>query len=281
MTGAKGMLGMDLCKVLQSQGAEVCITNSAEMDVRLPQIVRQVFSEFSPELVFHLAALTDVDKCQQSQTETYRTNTVGTQNVALACQADDIPLVYLSTISVFDGTKAEPYTEFDSPNPLSWYSRSKYEGEKIVQQLLRRFYIVRAGWMFGGGVVDKKFVAKMIELAQTRPELKVVNDKFGSPTYTYDLSQALLKLTQTNWYGIYHLVNTGHPCSRYEMAQKIMGWIKSPVARLIPVSSDEFPLPAPRPRMEAAQNLHAELLGLDLMRPWEAALQEYVTGLAA
>jgi len=177
---------------------------------------------------------------------------------------------------VFDGAKSEPYTEFDTPNPQSWYSRSKYEGEKIVQQVLRRCYIVRAGWMFGGGHEDKKFVAKMLELAASRNELKVVNDKFGSPTYTLDISQAMIMLCRTEWYGVYHLVNTGVPCSRFEFAEHILDYAGITTRKLLPVSSAAFPLPAPRPRMEAARNLHAELLGLNLMRPWQEALREYI-----
>jgi dTDP-4-dehydrorhamnose reductase len=277
VTGAKGMLGTALCEELSAQGNEVCATDIQEMDVREPKHVREVFSAFAPDLVFHLAALTDVDDCERGPDEAYRTNTVGTQNIALACQAADIPMVYISTISVFDGLKAEPYTEFDYPNPQSWYSRAKYEGEKLVESLLRRYYIARAGWMFGGGHQDKKFVGKIIELAQTRSELRVVDDKFGSPTYTLDFSRAIMRLSQTGWYGRYHFVNTGQPCSRYEFAQAILEAAGITTCRLIPVSSAHFPLPAPRPRMEAGRNLHAELLGLHLMRPWPEALREYVS----
>jgi len=197
--------------------------------------------------------------------------------VALACQQANVPLVYISTLSVFDGTKCELYTEFDTPNPQSWYSRSKYEGEKIVEHLLQRYYIVRAGWMFGGGHEDKKFVAKIIELAGQRPELKIVNDKFGSPTYTHDLARALIRLTQTGWFGVYHSVNTGEPCSRYEFAQKVLEYAQVTSCQLLPVNSAEFPLPAHRPRMEAGRNLHSELLGLELMRPWPIALREYIS----
>ncbi len=279
VTGANGMLGVDLCRELAGCGHEVRATGIQEMDVRLPQQVRQVFQDFGPELVFHLAALTDVDGCERQPEAAYHTNTLGAQNVALACQAGDLPLVYLSTLAVFDGTKSEPYVEFDSPAPQSAYGRSKYEGEKIVQQLLRRYFIVRGGWMFGGGREDKKFVGKVVQLARERAELKVVDDKFGSPTYTRDISRAALQLAQTGWYGVYHLVNTGPPCSRYEVAQHILEYAGLTHCRLIPVSSAEFPLPAPRPRMEAGRNLHAELLGLDVMRPWEAALREYLSGL--
>ncbi|SRR6266540_6978359 len=277
VTGSKGMLGTDLCQEWQAQGYEIFSTDIQEMDVRDSQDVQKTFADFKPELVLHLAALTDVDGCEREPKQAYRTNTIGTQNVALACQQANVPLVYISTVSVFDGTKSEPYIEFDTPNPQSWYSRSKYEGEKIVEHLLQRYYIVRAGWMFGGGSEDKKFVAKIIELAHQRPELKIVNDKFGSPTYTRDLAHALIQLTKTGLFGVYHGVNTGEPCSRYEFAQKILEYAQITTCRLLPVSSAEFPLPAPRPRMEAALNLHSELLGLELMRPWQAALSEYIS----
>ena len=277
ITGAKGMLGTDLCQEWQTQGYEICATDIQVMDVRQPGQVQKTFADFKPELVLHLAALTDVDGCEREPGQAYRTNTIGTQNIALACQTANVPLAYISTLSVFDGTKCEPYTEFDTPNPQSWYSRAKYEGEKIVERLLQRYYIVRAGWMFGGGREDKKFVAKIVELAQTRAELKIVDDKFGSPTYTRDLSRALIKLESTGWYGLYHSVNTGAPCSRYEFAQKILEYAGITTCRLVPISSSEFPLPAPRPRMEAGRNLHAELLGLKLMRPWEDALREYIS----
>ena len=277
ITGAKGMLGTDLCQEWQARGYEMYATDIQEMDVRDSLQVQKTFADFKPELVLHLAALTDVDACEREPEQAYRTNTIGTQNVALACQQANVPLVYISTLSVFDGTKCELYTEFDTPNPQSWYSRSKYEGEKIVEHLLQRYYIVRAGWMFGGGHEDKKFVAKIIELAGQRPELKIVNDKFGSPTYTHDLARALIRLTQTGWFGVYHSVNTGEPCSRYEFAQKVLEYAQVTSCQLLPVNSAEFPLPAHRPRMEAGRNLHSELLGLELMRPWPIALREYIS----
>ena len=271
------MLGTDLCRELEAQGYQVCATDIQEMDVRDPDQVRQTFNNFVPDLAMHLAALTDVDGCEREPNEAFRTNTIGTQNVALACQATNIPMVCISTVSVFDGRKCEPYTEFDTPNPQSWYSRSKYQGEEIIERLLLHYYIVRAGWMFGGGREDKKFVAKIIELAQTRSELKVVVDKLGSPTYTRDFSRAVIQISQSGWYGVYHAVNTGEPCSRHQFAQKILEYAGNTTCRLIPVSSAQFPLPAPRPRMEAARNLHFELMGLSLMRPWEEALREYIT----
>lgn len=277
VTGADGMLGVDLCARLKEQRHTVLATDRHEMDVRQIHIVRRAFRSGVPDIVFHLAALTDVDDCEREPDKAYRTNIIGTQNIALACQQANIPMVYVSTIGVFDGDKNEAYTEFDEPNPQNVYGHSKYEGEKIVQHLLRRYYIVRAGWMFGGGRKDKKFVAKIMELATTQSELKVVNDKFGSPTYTVDFSRAVVRLAQTGYFGLYHLVNTGPPCSRFEFARHILEYAGF-ANKLTAVASGFFPQLAPRPRMEAARNLHAELMGLDLMRPWKSALREYIEG---
>jgi len=278
ITGAGGMLGTALCAELEKQEHTVFATDVQEMDVRWQHVIRREIRECAPDVIFHLAALTDVDACEREPEEAFRTNTIGTQNVALACQAADIPMVYVSTIGVFDGSKNEAYNEFDEPNPQNVYSRSKYEGEKIVRRLLHHYYIVRAGWMFGGGHEDKKFVAKILELAINQDELQIVDDKFGSPTYTEDFAQAVIYLARTGWYGLYHLVNTGTPCSRFEFAQCVLEYAGITTCNLLPVSSAHFPLPARRPRMEAARNLHSDLMGLTLMRPWKKALREYIKG---
>jgi dTDP-4-dehydrorhamnose reductase len=276
VTGAKGMMGTDLCRILCEKGYDVTITDIAEMDVRDRALVRRTLSAVKPEVVFHLAALTDVDACERHPDEALRTNTIGTHNVALACLEVDATLVYISTISIFGGARCEPYTEFDAPNPESWYARSKYQGELIVEKLLTKYYIARAGWMFGGGPEDKKFVAKIIELARQRDALTIVDDKFGSPTYTYDISSGIEQLVQTGLYGTYHMVNTGGYCNRYEFAQKILEYAGITTCALKPVSSAQFPLPAPRPRMEAARNYMAELHGYNWMRPWQDALRAYI-----
>ncbi len=281
VTGAGGMLGLDLCRQLAEDGHTVLAATRARLDVRDWEQVQRVFAEFQPERVYHLAGLTDVDRCEREPEAALHTNALGTQHVALACQAAGAPLVYVSTIAVFDGHKAEAYTEFDAPNPQSWYARSKYQGEAAVREHAPQHFIVRAGWMFGGGSEDKKFVARILHLAQTQRSLPVVDDKFGSPTYTRDLARALSQLSETGLYGLYHLVNTGAPASRFEIAQHILREAGITGCELIPVSSAEFPLPAPRPRMEAGRNLRAELLGWDWMRPWPSALAEYVRELTA
>lgn len=276
VTGAKGMMGTDLCRILDAKGYDFLATDIEEMDIRDREWVQDTLERFQPDVVFHLAALTEVDECERDPDGSFLTNTLGTQNVALACREVDATLVYISTNSVFDGTKCEPYTEFDTPNPQSWYSRSKYQGELIVEKLMQKYYIARAGWMFGGGPEDKKFVAKIIDLARERKKLAVVDDKFGSPTYTHDISGAVERLVHTGLYGTYNTVNTGGPCSRFEFAGKILEYAGVTDCELEPVSSARFPLPAPRPRMEAARNYNLELRGYDWMRPWQDALRAYI-----
>lgn len=279
VTGAKGMMGTDLCKTLDLEYGkqhEFLATDIEDMDVRNLNQVATVVGKYQPDLIFHLAALTNVDQCEREPDAAYYTNTVGTQNVALVCQQHNIPMLYMSTLSVFDGTSPIPYTEFDRPNPQSHYSNSKYQGELIVRSLLSRYYITRAGWVFGGGKEDKKFVAKIIELANQRSEIKAVDDKFGSPVYTVDISRGILDLVSTNQYGIYNRLNTGLPASRYEIAKAIVEYAKIADCKVIPVSSAEFPLPAARPRMEAGRNLAGDLIGLPEMRHWRDALREYI-----
>jgi len=275
VTGARGMLGGDLCRVFESEH-DVVATDVEELDVRDHTLVFQTLAQEKPDIVLHLAGITDVDGCEKNPDLAYSVNALGTKNVALACQESHTLMVYVSTLSVFDGTKCEPYTEFDRPNPQSHYSRSKYMGELMVKDLLGQYYVVRAGWLFGGGRQDKKFVGRIIELARTRSELMVVNDKFGSPSYTKDLASAILRLIETDQYGTYHMVNTGAGCNRFQIAQKILEYAKIDTCRLIPCSSAHFPLPAPRPRMEASYNYSLELMGLQLMRPWQEALREYI-----
>jgi dTDP-4-dehydrorhamnose reductase len=269
------MLGRALVPIFHKR-YEVFPTDLEECDVRNKDLVMEEICGCKPRFVLHLAAMTDVDGCEKDPDEAFRTNTLGTRNVALACQRCNAVMVYINTGSVYNGSKPTPYIEFDTPDPMSIYARSKYQGELIVRDLLSEFYIFYAGWMFGGGSEDKKFVAKIMDLAGSRSELGIVDDKFGSPTYTVDLSTAIFDFIESGLYGKYHCVNVGC-ASRFEVAEEILRISGITDCSLTPVSSAEFPLPAPRPRMEAMRNYHFELLGLDPTRPWREALEDYIT----
>lgn len=278
VTGVGGMVGSYVPEVFKDYDLVLTdqIDGYAPLDVRDPLAVSKAVGEVRPDLVLHLAAATDVDRCEQEQEWAYHTNALGTQNVALACQSHDVPLIYISTAGVFWGDNAEPYTEFDVPRPANIYGHSKLAGEHIVASLLRRYYIVRSGWMVGGCERDKKFVGKIVRMIwDGNTRLKVVDDKLGSPTYAKDLLRAIRALIPTGFYGLYHVANKGC-CSRYEVALAIRDVLQRPDVEVEPVSSAYFPLPAPRARSEALRNLKLELLGLDGMRPWKDALREYL-----
>ncbi len=278
VTGAGGMVGSYAKEIFVDY--DLVLTDVTDglprLDVREPAEVRAAVADVKPDVILHLAAATDVDRCEQDPDWAYHNNAIGTQNVALACQPANTPLVYVSTAGVFAGDKPEPYIEFDVPRPANVYGVSKLAGEQIVSSLLRQYYIVRAGWMIGGGARDKKFVGKIARLIiEGAGPVRAVDDKWGSPTYAKDLLAGIHRLMQTGHYGLYHLVNTGC-CTRYDVALKVREILRRPDVPIVPVSSAHFPLPAPRARSEAMRNLKLELLGIHA-RAWQEALQEYVS----
>jgi len=281
VTGSGGILADSLQPLLIENGYAVCATDIvaskdiALLDIRNLEDVIHCVTTYRPDIIFHLAAETDVDKCELNPAHGYETNVKGAQNIAVACKTLDIPMVYISTGSVFDGKKTTGYTEMDKPNPVSVYGISKLKGEEIVASTLTKYYIIRAGWMIGRYHKDKKFVGKILQLLKTKKEIPVVTDKIGSPTFTKDFSQGILGIVTGCAYGLYHCVNKGI-CTRFDIAEKIKEYVRADDVTLRPVTSDFFPLPAPRPASEALLNHKLSLLGLDTMRPWQDALKEYI-----
>lgn len=285
ITGAAGMLGSSLVPILRERGHKIYATDidlsnrkAKLLDVREIKQVERWIQKVRPDLVMHLAAETDLEKCEADPGHAYLTNTIGVQNVALFCQLEDIPLVYISTAGVFDGEKKGFYSEFDVPNPINIYGKSKLAGEKIVEDLLTKYYIVRAGWMMGGGKKDKKFVAKIMrQINDGAKKIHVVTDKLGTPTYTIDFSKCISKLILTGYYGLYHMVCSGDG-TRYDVAKEILKILGRTDIKLIPVTSKFFSktYPVPRPRSEMMENLMLELRGMNTMRSWKEALKEYL-----
>ncbi len=272
MTGAHGMLGGALSQRLQ-QRHELFAAGREQLDVADRRAVLAALTTYEPDWVIHLAALTDVDRCEREPEEARRVNTQGTEHIVDACRQVGAGLLFLSSIAVFDGRKQTPYDELDSPRPINQYGRSKYLAEQSVATLPRHL-IVRSGWLFGGDV-DKKFVSKILSLAGSRRSLQVVEDKVGSPTSVTDLAAGLERLLREGAEGLYHLVNGGPPVSRYALAQAIVTAAGLPT-EILPVSSDYFPALAPRPDMEAAVSLHTN----GWLPPWQEALSAYVAALS-
>ena len=234
---------------------------------------------FGPDYLIHLGALTDLEYCEMNVADAYQSNTLSVEHAVHIANKLNIPLVYVSTAGIFDGSQ-NVYDDWSLPNPLGHYARSKYQGECYVRENTYRHIIVRAGWMMGGGPKkDKKFINKVcLKLRSGCRELYVVNDRLGTPTYTYDFAKNLKLLLETELWGVYNLVCQGQT-SRLEVVSEllqILGYTDS--VEVIEVSSDYFRLEyfAPRPKSECLENRKLELRGLDCMRHWKVALKEYL-----
>ena len=250
----------------------------SKLDVRNYEEVRNESEEFEPDYIFNLAALTDLEFCENNPRETYLTNTVGAENGALISEELGIPYVFISTAGIFDGKQAT-YNDYDQPYPLSIYGKSKYYAELAIKDICSKYFIFRAGWMMGGARKDKKFVHKIIkQLEAGEKELHVVTDLKGSPTYTYDFARNASKMISTNFYGLYNMTCEGGP-TRYEVARemlKILG-LSSEVT-LTEVDSTYFIKEyfAPRPDSEVLENLKLKLRNLDEMGEWNVSLKDYL-----
>ncbi len=284
LTGAAGMLAAEVVPELKKNGFEVFgydinqrLPDIQALDITNAQVVFKTVQNIKPEYIFHLAAETDVDRCEKDPDHAFRVNTLGTENVALVCQKLGIKLLYISTAGVFFGDKQDPYTEFDIPNPANVYGVSKLQGEIIVHNLLSQYLIVRAGWMVGGWEIDKKFVYKIVQqLKEGKMELRVVADKFGSPTFTKDFAKNLVALIKTERFGLYHMTNKGAG-SRHDIAVKIVEFMGlGDKVKVHPINSAEYPLPAPRARSEMMRSYKLDLIGLNMMPHWEKSLEEYI-----
>ena len=263
LTGASGMLGQDLSPVLEDVGAFVIETSSDNMDITDVAQVKNVLNCTHPDMVIHCAAYTNVDKAEEEPEKAELINVKGTENIAKVSAELDIPVVYISTDYVFDGSKNIPYTPEDSANPLNVYGKTKLAGEEMIKKYCKKYYIVRTSWLYGH--YGKNFVETMISMAD-KPELKVVDDQIGCPTWTVELANGILKLLSKP-YGTYHICGGGQT-SWYGFAKEIFKNMNLDV-NLIPCSSSEFPRPAKRPVYSAMDNQK-------LCRNWEAALRDYI-----
>jgi dTDP-4-dehydrorhamnose reductase len=294
ITGSAGMLGTSLVPIFVAAGHDVTATDIdlsrprpwgpghpgiGLLDVRDRSEVRSAFAATRPDVVLHLAAETSLEVSDTDVDHAYLTNTIATKYVALECRSLDIPLVFISTAGVFDGTKPDAYVEFDQPNPVNAYGASKFEAEKLVASMLERYFVVRAGWMVGGGNgKDHKFVARILEqVRQGSTTIHAVNDKYGTLTYTYDFARCLLNLIESKIYGLYHMACRGR-ANRYDIAEHMLKVLGRNDIELVEVGSEFFQEEffSNRPRSETMRNMALDLQGMNLMRPWDVAVKEYL-----
>jgi dTDP-4-dehydrorhamnose reductase len=285
ITGINGMLGTALNGVLRDKHDVygIDIVNPAggdksfNVDLTDFELTNKTITKINPDIVIHTVALTDVDKCETNPDLAYRLNAIATRNVAVCCQRFDAALLYISTDYVFSGQPSkgseEGYTEFDCISPLSIYANSKYEGERYVQNLLNKYYIVRTSWLFGSK--RKNFVTQIADALKDGKPANMAEDMVSSPTYVNDLADAISKLIESEKYGLYHLTNSGF-ASRYDIAIEISKMMGLPAGKIKNVKLKDLNLPAVRPVFSAMKNYVWQLSGFEPMRPWQDAVKEFL-----
>lgn len=270
--GANGQLGSDLVKVF----GDVIPLTHRDIEVT-DQSSFETLRELKPDVIINTAAYHKTDECEENPEKTFLINSVGARNVALASKEIGAINIYISTDYVFEGSKKEPYTEDDIPNPINVYGVSKYAGELLTRYISPKHYIIRVSSLFGVAGASGKggnFVETMIKKAKAGAELNVVNDITMSPTYTKDAANAIKEIIYNNLpYGIYHVTNDGF-CTWYEFARAIFE-ITGIDAKLSSVTSDKFPTKAKRPKNSALSIKKIKSYGIR-MRPWKDALVDYL-----
>jgi dTDP-4-dehydrorhamnose reductase len=267
--GATGLLGKPLMR--QWTGVELIGTGSRDLDIRDAARVREFIGINTPDWIVLAAAYTDVDGCEKDPALAFAVNRDGAVNVSQSAKSAGAKLLFLSSDYVFDGTKTLPYEINDARNPQSVYGRSKAEAELRLLEILPDACIVRTSWLFGAG--GKCFPDTILKLAATRPQLDVVNDQRGCPTYTVDLAAAIIALCGKNAAGLVHACNAGE-CSWFDFARQIVS-SAGLNTEVWPVSSAHMARPAPRPAYSVLSATSLHHYGIE-MPDWKDALRRYL-----
>lgn len=272
VTGVNGQLGYDVVKELEKRGHQAVGVDRKEMDLTSTQQIKECIENVKPEAIIHCAAYTAVDKAEDEEELCRTVNAKATKEIAEFAKKLDIPMIYISTDYVFDGSKDGEYTEEDIPNPINVYGKTKYEGEVYVQDILDKYYIVRISWVFGEN--GNNFIDTMLRLSKERESLNVINDQVGSPTYTKDLAPLLVDMIETDKYGIYHATNEEY-CTWYEFAKEIFN-ISDNNIEVSPISTSEYPTKAKRPMNSRMNKDKLNINGFIKLRSWQEALKHYI-----
>lgn len=272
VTGSTGQLGSDVVKELLKRGYSTLSPNRSELNLCSEDNIRNYILNSNCEAIVHCAAYTQVDKAEDEKDLCIKINATATKHIVKCAKILDIPMIYISTDYVFDGTKDGEYTENDETNPINIYGESKLAGEKYVQEILDKYYIVRTSWVFN--INGKNFIETMLRLSKANNQLSIVNDQIGSPTYTKDLSRLLVDMLETSKYGLYHATNEGY-CSWYEFADTIFKLANINID-IKAINSNEYASRAKRPLNSKLSKNKLIEYGFKPLPHWEDALKDYL-----
>lgn len=269
VTGGFGTVGGYIKKVFKN--SKVILTDKNTLDVRNPKDIKNCIEGVKPDIIIHLAALTNVDFCEKNEDLAMDVNFRGTQNISKACKKYNIALVYISTSAVFYGGNLDGYSEEDIPNPSNIYAKAKLMGENSIQKTLSKFLIIRAGWMIGGGKKEKKFISYIVDKIKNGNTVYAVDDKFGTITYARDLLRFVKERLKKSEFGLYHYGSKGI-CSRYDIACHIRDMLNKN-ANIIAVSSKKFEkvFSAPRPKYEVLRSIR-----MPFTATWKKVVKDYI-----
>ncbi|WP_066297124.1 dTDP-4-dehydrorhamnose reductase [Bacillus sp. FJAT-29937] len=275
ITGANGQLGQELVQQLQQTSFTIYAFTKNDLDITDTENVQKVIGEIQPHVIINAAAYTKVDLAETEEELAFIVNGFAQRNLAVAAEKVGAKICYVSTDYVFDGESSTPYGEYETCKPLGVYGKSKYVGEQLTQSLSSKYFIVRTAWVYGE--YGPNFVKTMIKLAEDRNEIGVVHDQVGSPTYTVDLAEFIIKLIQTDKFGIYHATNSG-TCSWYEFAKAIFEGLGLDT-KVNPLTSDRFSRPAARPSYSVLDNMALRVNGFPQLRHWKEGLSTFLNNL--
>lgn len=273
VTGVKGQLGYDVVNELEKRGHTAIGVDIEDLDITDAAAVDKMITETAPEAVIHCAAWTAVDAAEDNEEKCRQVNVNGTENIAKVCKKLNCKMMYISTDYIFDGKGTRPW-EPDDPvtTPLNVYGQTKYEGELAVRNNVEKFFIVRIAWVFGKG---KNFIKTMLNLGKTHDHLTVVNDQYGTPTYTFDLARLLVDMIETDKYGNYHATNEGGYITWYDFACEIFRQAGMDVD-VEPVSSAQYAAKAKRPENSRMNKQKLVDNGFEPLPDWKDALRRYL-----
>lgn len=273
VTGVNGQLGHDVMKLLANTNHQAFGYDREDMDITDEQSVQKEVDKVQPDVIIHCAAYTAVDKAETDEETAYKVNALGTKYLAEAAKKHNAKMIYVSTDYVFDGSANEPY-EVDHPtNPIGAYGKTKLAGENFLKRVLDKHFIVRTAWVFGAN--GNNFVKTMLRLGKERGEVGVVADQVGTPTYTPDLAKFLIELMESDKYGTYHATNSGI-CSWYEFAVEIFKQAGMENVKVNPLTTDQYPTPAKRPKYSVLSKAMIEQNGFSPLPDWKDALKRYL-----
>ncbi len=272
ITGSQGCLGNVMQNLLRQNNVNYLGVDVQQLDISDFKKINEAIMNYKPDVILHFAAISDVDACERDPELAFRINTLSTLGIAIIARKLKAKLLYTSTNFVFDGNAERPYYEYDQPNPVSEYGKTKYLGEKYIREVYSRFYIVRTSWLFGKNA--KTFASKFLQQKEKPHSISVICDQIASFTYVLDLAEAIFNIIKSENYGTYHVVN-GNYGTWLDFLLKAKELIKFNT-ELIPVKTDELNLPAQRPRFAPLGSKNYEFLFDKKIRTWQDALVEFV-----